>query len=382
MRHHKAERRPPEWSGKLKIEDYANSGILGIREYVPGKSKKQVEREISVPEIHKMASNENPRGASTKARKLYRELEKSLHIYPEIYNPDLMGKFASKLGIAPENITTGNGGDGVIYNSGMAFIEQGDETLIPEITFSVYETITRIMRGVPVFTKMKGTGIDLDDIRSKITDKTKMIYICNPNNPTGEALPVDQLEDFIRKVPERIIIFLDEAYIEFTEEKYRPSSVKMIREGMKNLFILRTFSKIYGLAGVRMGYGISSPELISLVQRVKPPFDVSIIAENLALEALDDDEFFSTTIMETAEEKKYYYSSLDDMGLKYYKSQTNYILIDTGKDGREIADKLTKKGIIVRPAGSYNFPSCIRVTIGRRRENELFFRFFREILGR
>jgi histidinol-phosphate aminotransferase len=366
----------------LKTEDYANSGILDIKEYVPGKSKKQVEREISVDEIHKMASNENPRGASTKARALYRELEKSLHIYPEIYNPELMEKFASKLDLLPENITTGNGGDGVIYNSGMAFIEQGDETLIPEITFPVYETITRIMRGVPLFTKMKGTGIDLADIWSKITDKTKLIYICNPNNPTGEALPVDELEDFIKKVPERIIIFLDEAYIEFTEEKYKPSSLKMIRDGMKNLFILRTFSKIYGLAGVRMGYGISSPALISLVQRVKPPFDVSIIAENLALEALDDDDFFNTTIRETAEEKSYYYQELDDMGLGYYKSQTNYILIDTGREGKEVANRLAEKGIIVRPAGSYSFPSCIRITIGRRRENELFFRYFRQILGK
>jgi histidinol-phosphate aminotransferase len=183
-------------------------------------------------------------------------------------------------------------------------------------------------------------------------------------------------------VPERIIIFLDEAYIEFTEEKFKPDSVSMIRDGMKNLFILRTFSKIYGLAGVRMGYGISSPELISLVQRVKPPFDVSIIAENLALAALDDDVFFEKTIRETAEEKAYYYSELDKMGLRYFKSQTNYILIDTGSDGTEIAEKLTRKGIIIRPARSYSFPSCIRVTIGCRAENELFFRYLREIMVR
>jgi histidinol-phosphate aminotransferase len=156
----------------------------------------------------------------------------------------------------------------------------------------------------------------------------------------------------------------------------------MIREGVENLFILRTFSKIYGLAGIRMGYGISSPLLISLVQRVKPPFDVSVIAENLALEALDDEEFFETTVKETAQEKEFYYSMLDKMGLRYYRSQTNYILIDTAQDGSEVAGKLTRKGIIVRPAKSYNFPECIRVTIGRRRENELFFKYFREILGR
>ncbi len=371
-----------EMEKNVDIKKYANSGILGIREYVPGKSKKQVERVINLPEVHKMASNENPRGAASKARALYRELEKSLHVYPEIYNPELMDKFASKLGLKAANITTGNGGDGIIYNSGMAFIEQGDETIIPEITFPVYETITRIMRGNPVLSPMKGTSIDLDDIERRITDKTKIIYICNPNNPTGEALPVNRLSEFIKKIPESIIIFLDEAYIEFTEDSCRPDSIGMIRGGMKNLFILRTFSKIYGLAGVRMGYGISSPELISLVQRVKPPFDVSIVAENLALAALDDDDFFNETVRETAGEKSYYYSELDRMGLRYYKSQTNYILIDTGADGSEVAERLMKKGIIVRPAKSYGFPSCIRVTIGRRRENELFFSFFREILSR
>jgi len=366
----------------LNIKDYANSGILKIKEYIPGKSIKQVEREIGLAEIYKMASNENPNGASNRARALYRELEDHLHRYPEIYNPELMAKFAQKLNLKPENITIGNGGDGVIYNFGMAFINDGDEALIPEITFSVYEIVTRIMRGVPVFTKMKGTLIDIDDIYKKITDKTKVIYLCNPNNPTGEALPVKELTDFIKSIPERIILFLDEAYIEFTEEEYTPDSLGMIRGGAKNLFILRTFSKIYGLAGVRIGYGISNPEFINLVQRVKPPFDVSLIAENLALHALDDTDFFNKTLNETNIEKKYYYSELDKMGLKYYKSQTNYILIDTGIDGASVAEKLIKKGIIVRPTKNYNFPSCIRVTIGRKKENELFFKYFKEILGK
>lgn len=359
---------------------YANSGILFLKEYVPGKSKKQVEREINLPEIYKMASNENPRGAAAQSIKCYRTLEDSLHIYPEIYNPDLMAKFANKFSLEESNITVGNGGDGIIYNFGMAFTDQGDEAIIPEITFPVYETITRIMRGVPVFSPMKGTSIDLDDIYRRITEKTKLIYICNPNNPTGETLSVKELTAFIEKVPEKIIIFLDEAYIEFTEKNMCLDSLGMIREGRKNLFIMRTFSKIYGLAGVRMGYGIGCKELISLVQRVKPPFDVSIIAENLAMAALDDEESFNKTVYETAEEKNYYYNMLDKMDIKYYKSQTNYILIDTGVDGTDVAEKLMQKGIIVRAAKSYNFPSCIRITIGKRRENELFFKYLKEIL--
>ncbi|MCL2293862.1 MAG: histidinol-phosphate transaminase [Spirochaetes bacterium] len=366
----------------MNIKDYANSGILEIKEYIPGKSIKHVERELNLSEIYKMASNENPNGASPRAKEAYRSLGDHLHKYPEIYNPELMAKFAQKLNLKPENITTGNGGDGVIYNFGMAFINDGDEAIIPEITFPVYETITKIMRGIPVFTKMKGTLIDLDDIYKKITSKTKVIYICNPNNPTGEAMPVKELTQFMQNIPEKTILFLDEAYIEFTEEKYNPNALEMIRKGVKNLFILRTFSKIYGLAGVRIGYGISNPEFIKLVQLVKPPFDVSLIAENLAISALDDADFFNKTLDETNIEKKYYYSELDKMGLKYYKSQTNYILIDTGIDGVSVTEKLLKKGIIVRSAKSYNFPSCIRVTIGRKKENELFFKYFKEILGK
>jgi len=367
----------------LNIKDYANSGIFEIKEYVPGRSIKEVEREIGQGiEIYKMASNENPNGVSSNVKAAYRALEDHLHRYPEIYNPELMAKFAQNLNLKQENITLGCGGDGVIYNFGMAFINDGDEALIPEITFPVYETITRIMRGVPIFTKMKGTLIDLDDIYKKITNKTKVIYLCNPNNPTGEALPQKEVTDFIKSIPEKTIIFLDEAYIEFTEEEYIPDSLGMIRDGVKNLFILRTFSKIYGLAGVRIGYGISNPEFINLVQKVKPPFDVSIIAENLALCALDDVDYFNKTVNETKIEKKYYYSELDKMGLKYYKSQTNYILIDTGVEGASVAGKLLKKGIIVRPQKSLKFSSCIRVTIGKKKENELFFKYFREILGK
>jgi histidinol-phosphate aminotransferase len=364
----------------VDAEKLANSGILGIKAYVPGKSKKQVEREINLPEIHKMASNENPRGGSTKAREVFKALDKMLHVYPEIYNPDLMGKFSEILSCKPENITTGNGGDGVIYNFGMALIEQGDEAIIPEITFSVYETIVRIMRGKPVVSKMKGHSIDLDDIYSRITDKTKIIYICNPNNPTGEALPVEELKAFIKKVPDNIMIFLDEAYIEFTEKDFLIDSVKMITEGQDNLFVLRTFSKIYGLAGLRIGYGIGSHEIVALVNRVKPQFDLSLIAENTALAALDDKEFFKKTVEETFKEKQFYYSELEKMGLSYYRSQTNYILLDTKKDSVEVADRLTKKGIIVRPAKSYNFPTCIRITIGERRENKLFFTYLKEVL--
>lgn len=359
----------------------ANEGILPIKPYVPGKSVKQALKEIKLDEVFKMASNENPRGASHRAVKRYMELAGSLHVYPEIHNSELLDIFAGKLGCGPEYITLSNGGDGIIYNMGMAVLNPGDETIIPEVTFAVYETITRIMHAVPVFSPMKDNRIDLEDIFSRITPKTKIIYICNPNNPTGLCLDPAELKVFLEKVPENIFVFLDEAYIDFTDERMNIRSVELIKGGMKNLFVLRTFSKVYGLAGVRIGFGVGDPGLISLISRVKPPFDLSIIAENLAGEALLDEDFYNETVNSTAEEKRYIYSELEEMGLSYFESHTNYILIDVGRDCREAADRLLKQGIIIRPAASYGFPTCIRVTVGQHRENVLFIEALKKILS-
>ena len=360
--------------------ELANKGIIPIKPYVPGKSVKQALQEIKLDEVYKMASNENPRGASRKAREKYLTLADSLHIYPEIHNSELLGIFAEKLGCSPDNITLSNGGDGIIYNMGMAVLNPGDEAIIPEVTFAVYEIITRIMHAVPVFSPMKDNRIDLDDIYSRITPKTKIIYICNPNNPTGLCLEPEELLACLRKVPENIFVFLDEAYIDFTDSKKNINSVKLITGGMRNLFVLRTFSKVYGLAGVRIGYGVGDPEIISLISRIKPPFDLSIIAENLAAEALLDEDFYNETVQDTAREKAFYYEELDRMGLRYFESHTNYILIDVGRECRSVTDRLLEHGIIVRPAAGYGFPTCIRVTIGRHRENVLFFEALKKIL--
>jgi len=364
----------------MDIKSLANTSILPIKPYIPGKSVKQALSEVDLTEVFKMASNENPLGTSEKVRAKYCELSGSLHIYPEIYDRELLAAVAGNVGCGIDNITLSNGGDGVIYNMGMAVLNPGDETIIPEVTFGVYEIITRIMHAVPVFSPMKDSSIDLDDIYSRITDKTKIIFICNPNNPTGQCLPADVLKAFLKKVPENVFVFLDEAYIDFTVQAFNIDSVALLNGGMKNLFILRTFSKVYGLAGVRIGYGIGDSALISLISRVKPPFDLSIVAENIAAVALADSEFYSRTVTETNLEKEYYYKELDKMGLKYYRSQTNYILIDVGMDCKFCAQELMKNGIIVRPAAIYGFPTCIRITIGRHRENELFFRALKKVV--
>ena len=227
---------------------------------------------------------------------------------------------------------------------------------------------------------MKDLRIDLGDIESKISERTKVIFLCNPNNPTGDALPRQELGSFLRGVPDHVLVVLDEAYIDFTEADARLDSVALFREGMSNLFILRSFSKIYGLAGLRFGYGIGDAELVSLINLIKPPFDVSILAEQAAIDALGDREFVRRTAEGCAEEKSYFYRELDALGLGHVRSHTNFILIDTGRDAQQLFQALLRQGIIIRAATLYSLPNHIRVTIGRHAENERFFEALRAVL--
>lgn len=365
----------------MDIKRLANSGALKTRVYVTGKSKKEVERELHLSNTIKMASNENPLGASGRAKEAIVKTLDQINMYPHPTSLELREKLSRILGCTPNEITIGNGADGVIYNLGMAVIDQDDEVIIPEITFPVYETIIKVMRGKPVYTKMKDLKIDLEDIKKNISKKTRAIFICNPNNPTGDALPKEQLLSFLKDAPGHILIVLDEAYIDFADEGMKPDSIRLFKEGMDNLFILRTLSKIYGLAGIRVGFGIGFENLISLINRVKPPFDVSIIAESAAIDALSDHRFIRETLEESLKEKKFFYRELDKLNLKYIKSHTNFILIDTGFDSQEIFNRMLKKGIIVRPGKNYALPFSIRVTIGKHEENLVFFSALSEVLA-
>jgi histidinol-phosphate aminotransferase len=268
----------------------------------------------------------------------------------------------------------------VIYNLGMAVIDQGDEIIFPRITFPIYETIARVMRGIPVYSEMRGLRIDRKDNGEKISDRSKVIFLCNPNNPTGDSLPPDEVKAFLKSVPDKVLVVLDEAYIDFTEAQAKLDSVGVIRGGMSNLFILRSFSKIYGLAGLRFGYGIGDQGLVSLINLIKPPFDVSILAEQAALDALEDQDFVRRTVEGCFEEKRFFYQQLESLGLDYVHSHTNFILIDTGRDAQVVFQALLRQGVIVRAATLYSLPTHIRVTIGQRTENERFFEALRAVL--
>jgi histidinol-phosphate aminotransferase len=278
-------------------------------------------------------------------------------------------------------LTIGNGADGVIYNLGMAVLDQGDETLIPRISYPIYESIIRVMRATITYTDMKGLRIDLEDLARRVTPRTKAIFLCNPNNPTGDALPRARLLDFLRSLPPTVLAVLDEAYIDFADPELRPGAVALVKRGMKNLFVLRTFSKLYGLAGVRVGFGVGDPQVIELIHRIKPPFAVSAIAERLALAALDDAEFAWRTLEDCAREKRYFAAELGRLGLDYVPSHTNFVLADTRRDCMQVFQRLLSRGLIVRPAKQYGLPTSVRITIGRHHENVRLFQELPGVLG-
>jgi histidinol-phosphate aminotransferase len=360
---------------------FANPGALGARKYVPGKSVREAMSELGLKEVIKMASNENPFGSSPKARACLAELADELHVYPDAMNEALRGRLSEKLDVPREMLTIGNGADGVIYNLGMAVLDQGDVTLIPRISYPIYESISRVMRASITSTAMKGLRIDLEDLARRITPRTKAIFLCNPNNPTGDALPRAQLLDFLQSLPPTVLAVLDEAYVDFADPEFRPGAVALLKRGMKNLFVLRTFSKLYGLAGLRVGFGVGDPQVIELIHRIKPPFSVSGIAERLALAALEDTEFAWRTLEDCAREKRYFAAELGRLGLDYVPSHTNFVLVDTRRDCLEVFQRLMARGLIVRPARQYGLPTSVRITVGRHHENVRLFQELPGVLG-
>jgi histidinol-phosphate aminotransferase len=360
---------------------FANPGALSARKYVPGKSVREAMAELGLKEVIKMASNENPFGSSARARAALPELAAELHVYPDALNEALRGALAGKLDVPREMLTIGNGADGVIYNLGMAVLDQDDEALIPRISYPIYESIIRVMRATVTFTAMKGLRIDLEDLARRVTPRTKALFLCNPNNPTGDALPRAEVLAFLRSLPPTVLAVLDEAYIDFADPECRPGAVALVKGGMRNLFVLRTFSKLYGLAGVRVGYGVGDPQIVELIHRIKPPFGVSTIAERLALAALEDAQFAWKTLEDCAREKRYFSAELGRLGLDFVPSHTNFVLADTRRDCQEVFRRLMARGFIVRPAVQYGLPTWVRITIGQHKENVRLFRALPEVLA-
>jgi histidinol-phosphate aminotransferase len=285
---------------------------------------------------------------------------------------------AKKFAIPEGMIVISNGADNLIFMMANAFVNEGDEVLMADPTFPVYTNVTQIMGGKPVKVKLKEFTHDLDAMLKKVNRKTKLVFICNPNNPTGTTVSMEALNAFLSRLPKRVVVVLDEAYGDFVENAFYPAGLDYVKEG-KQIIALRTFSKVYGLAGLRIGYALGREDLVGCLYQVRDPFPVHRLAQVAALAALNDDEHAIKSVQLVYEGKRYLYKELERMGVFYVPSEANFIFIDFKKDSQRVFQAFLKEGIIIRPGKVWGYPTFARVTIGRMEDNRRFIKALKKI---
>jgi len=361
----------------------ARKEIFGVKPYVPGKPIEEVRREFNLKDVIKMASNENALRPSRKALRAAKRALSSINRYPDGGCFYLKKALALKLGVKPYNIVVGNGSDEIVVLALRAFVKKGDEVIIAKPTFLVYEIASQIHGAKMKFAPLKDYRYDIRGMVKLISKRTKLIFIANPDNPSGTYVNKKDIEYLIRKTPKKTILFFDEAYYEFAKSvKDYPETIPNIRStcASKNIIIARSFSKAYSLAGLRIGYGITKKEIAECLDRVREPFNVNSIAQASALAALDDKGHVKMAIRLMEKGRTFLTQEFDKLGLKYVPSVTNFILVKLGKDSKPIYKKLLKKGVIVREMSPWKLKNSIRVTVGTMRENKRFIKALKEVL--
>jgi histidinol-phosphate aminotransferase len=362
-------------------EKLFRKGIADIKAYVPGKPMEDVMREYGLTEVVKLASNENPLGPSPKALEAMREALDSVNFYPDGACLELTQKLAAKLNVDPDGIIFANGEDNIISLISKTFLNDGEEMIMADPSFSSFEISARAMGAKVVKVPVRPDFFtDLDGILDAVTEKTKLVFLCNPNNPTGTISTRDQVDEFLNKLPQSVLVILDEAYKEFVDDPAYPEGLDYVRAG-RNVLVSRTFSKVYGLAGVRVGYAVGHPDFIGGMKRVREAFATNRLAQIAAVAALDDDEFLEQVITMNREGREYLYQEFERLGLPYVKSETNFMLVDTKKDVREVFVELQQQGVIVRPAYIWDMPTWLRVSVGTRDQNEKFIQTLEQSLA-
>ena len=343
--------------------------LRGVKPYIPGKPIEELARELNLKgEIYKLASNENPLGPSPMAVKAMEDALGEMNLYPDDMSYYLVKKLSEKIGVSPAEIILGNGSVEIMLMIALSFVNPGESIVASDQSFIMYRIVGNIIGAVMIEPPLKDGRIDLEAILLSIRPDTKVIFISNPNNPTGTALFKEEVENFMKKVPEDVIVVWDEAYYEYMQAKNFKETVSYVKRGW-NCVILRTFSKIYGLAGLRLGYGIAPKEIIDTLMRVRLPFNINRMAQIAAYHALDDEEHVRKSVELVETEKKYLYHEFTKLGLKYLPTYTNFIFVDLGRDAAPAYEYLLKKGVIVRPLKNYNFPNALRITIGTHQQN-------------
>ncbi len=361
------------------LEELASPFLKGLIPYTPGKPVEEVERELGITGAIKLASNENPLGPSPLALRALREALPESHRYPDGGGYYLKRGLADRLGVTPEHLILGNGCNEVMDLMARCFLLPGDEVVIADPAFVIYGMLAHVQGCNKVLVPLKGWTHDLEAMAKAVTPKTKMIFVGNPNNPTGTAVMPAEIATFMNAIPEEVIVVIDEAYIEYVPPELVPDSLSYIRQG-RWVIVLRTFSKIYGLAGLRIGYGIASPSMVELLNRVRAPFNVNALAQRAALAALDDQHHVASSRKINELGKGYLFAELDRLGLHSPPSAANFLLVDLKRDGQAVAEALLRMGVIVRPLGGPYLTTHIRVSIGTPPENERFIEALKTVL--
>ena len=366
--------------GKMMQTFTVADHIANLRPYVPGKPIEEVKRELGLSDIIQLASNENPLGPSPRALEAFSLTATGVAHYPEGSAPTLRRNVSLAQDMPEDTLVFGNGSDEVLHLLALSFLEPRDEVVQGDPSFAMYEIYAAQCNAAVVKVPLKNFTHDLDAMADAITPKTRMVFIANPSNPTGTLVRQAEVKHFLDRVPEHVIVVFDEAYTEYVADAEKPDLRPFVREG-RNVMISHTFSKAYGLAGLRVGYGITRPEIAEVLNRVRSPFNVNLPAQAAAAAALSDTDHVAQTVALNTAGLRYFYAEFDQMDLSYVPSQGNFVLVDVGRDSREIFKQLQQRGVIIRAAYGMGLPHYIRVSTGTMPQNQRFIAALKEVLA-
>ncbi len=353
--------------------------IRALRPYSPGKPIEEVQRELGLHDVIKLASNENPLGPSPAALEALGRVGAGLALYPDGACYNLVQALAETLDVPQGQIVVGNGSDELIHYLGLAYLQPGDELLTADPTFVRYEAAAILNRAAYVTAPLVRYAYDLDAMAALISPRTRLIFIANPNNPTGTIVGRDNLERFLSRVPERAVVVLDEAYAEYVVDPEYPDGLTYVREAL-NVIVLRTFSKIHALAGLRVGYGIARPEIVAALHQVREPFNVNTLGQVAALASLRDPDQVSISRRMNLDGCEQLRTGCERLGLHSVPTHANFMLIEVGDEAEAVYDGLLRRGVIVRAGSKLGVPRCLRVTVGKHEDNVRFLEALEQVI--